>query len=132
VFRKTTIASAAFALAGIGSAAVAAPANGAKLFADNCAACHQPRGQGIPGAFPKLAGSKFVQGPGQQVARIVTHGKGGMPTFRNDLNPEQVAAVVSYIRSSWGNRGAPVTVADARAVRGSARSENAAAALQAH
>jgi cytochrome c6 len=132
VFRKTTVAFATFAVVSLATAANAAPASGAKLFADNCAACHQPRGQGVPGAFPKLAGSSFVQGPGHQVVRIVTHGKGGMPTFRNDLNAEQVAAVVSYIRTSWGNKGAPVTVADARAVRGAARSENASAALQAH
>lgn len=111
---------------------MAAAAGGAKLFADNCAACHQAKGEGVPGAFPKLAGSAFVQGPPRPVVGVVTQGRGGMPNFRNDLNNEQIAAVVSFIRTSWGNKGAPVTAADARAARGVARSENAAAALQAH
>lgn len=121
-----------FAVALTAGHAAAAEVDGAKLFADDCAACHQPQGQGIPGAFPALAGNAFVQGPGEPVVAVVLNGRGGMPTFRNELSDDQVAAIVSYVRGAWGNKAAPVEPTAAAAARGGARSENAAAALQAH
>lgn len=123
---------AAFVLAlGLAGAAGAAE-DGAKLFADNCSACHQPAGQGIPGAFPALAGNAFVQGPPSDPAAVVLNGRGGMPSFRNDLDDDRIAAILSYVRSSWGNRAGPIAPSDVASARTSARSEDAAAALQAH
>lgn len=116
--------------------ALAAPAlaaeDGAALFAANCSACHQPKGQGIPGAFPALAGNTFVQGPSSQVVNVLLNGRGGMPTFRNDLKDEQIAAVITFVRSAWGNKADAVEAAQVAGQRGTAKSEDAAAALQAH
>jgi mono/diheme cytochrome c family protein len=125
----TAAASAALSLS---APAAAAAADASKLFSDNCAACHQPAGEGIAGAFPALAGNAFVQGPAEPVVGVLLNGRGGMPTFRNDLDDDQIAEVVSYIRSAWGNKAAPVPPAAVAGARGAARSENAAAALQAH
>ena len=83
-----------------GVAAVqAAPPDGAAVFGENCAACHQPHGEGIEGAFPKLAGNVFVQGPADLVARTVLKGRGGMPSFSSDLTDEQIADVTVYLQS---------------------------------
>ena len=112
--------------------AVAPALNGQSLFAENCAACHQASGQGVPGAFPALAGDRFVQGPAPPVAATVLNGRGGMPTFRNDLSDAQIAAVLSYVRSAWGNHAPAVDAATVAQTRGAARSEDAGAALQSH
>jgi mono/diheme cytochrome c family protein len=60
----------------------AEPLDGAALFKQNCAACHQPQGQGVPGAFPALTGNAFVQGDPKAVASVLLNGRGGMPNFR--------------------------------------------------
>jgi mono/diheme cytochrome c family protein len=105
----------ALALAG---AAQAAPADGAMIFKQNCAACHQPEGQGVPGAFPALKGDAFVQGDPKVVAQLLLNGRGGMPNFREDLTNEQIAAVLSYVRGAWGNHAPPLTAATVDAAQG--------------
>jgi cytochrome c6 len=80
--------------------------DGKTLFAKNCAACHQAKGQGIAGAFPALAGNSFVQGAPLEVATVLLKGRGGMPDFSSSLNDGDIAQVLSFVRSSWGN-GAP-------------------------
>ena len=94
--------------------------NGAQIFAANCAACHQATGKGLPGVFPPLAGSPWVTGDPQTVSQIVLHGmngeievqgtkyKGAMPAFAEQLSDAEMAAVLSYVRSAWGNAGAPI------------------------
>ena len=79
--------------------------------------CHQPQGQGIPGAFPALVNNPFVQGPAQPVAHVILNGRGGMPKFSGDLTDDQIAAVASYVRGAWGNKAAPVTTAAVTAER---------------
>jgi cytochrome c6 len=91
--------------------------DGAELFAANCAACHQPMGEGIEGAFPKLAGNAFVSGNPKPVIATLLNGRGGMPAFRDDLKDEQLSAIVSYVRASWGNKAAPITTAEFAALR---------------
>jgi mono/diheme cytochrome c family protein len=81
-------------------------------FTDNCSACHQPDGKGIAGAFPALAGDKFVVGPATGPIGVVLNGRGGMPTFKADLTDEQIAAALTHVRSSWGNNASAVTPAD--------------------
>lgn len=82
---------------------------GESQFVATCSACHQVTGQGIKGAFPALAVSPFVMGDAQAVIATVLNGRGGMPAWKGDLNDAQAAAVISYVRSAWGNRASPVT-----------------------
>jgi mono/diheme cytochrome c family protein len=116
-------------------AAMAAPAlaedAGHAQFLASCSACHQPTGLGIKGAFPPLAGSAFVQGDANLVIGRVLDGRGGMPRFKGDLSDQQIAAVLTYVRSAWGNHSGPVTPAQVAAARaGSAPA--ASQGLQAH
>jgi len=92
-------------------------ADGKALFAKNCAACHQAKGQGIAGAFPALAGSAFVQGAGDEVSAVLLKGRGGMPDFSSAMNDEEIAAVLSYVRSSWGNQADGIDAAQVAASR---------------
>lgn len=116
-----------------GSASAGTPPVPAQIFSDNCAACHQEDGKGIEGAFPALAGDPFVLGDGRQVIHVVLEGRGGMPTFKADLTDAQIAAAITYVRTSWGNAASPVTaeaVADIRS--GKAPDPDAAKVISAH
>lgn len=77
-------------------------AAGEKVYAANCAACHQPAGTGMPPTFPSLIGSAVVSGPVDAQISQVLNGKNVMPPFGH-LSDEEVAAVVTYTRNSWGN-----------------------------
>ena len=93
---------------------------GDKLFAQNCAACHQPDGKGIPGAFPPLAGSSWVTASPDVIGRILLYGVNGpikvsgkdfngqMPNFGARMDDEQIAAIASYVRTAWGNQSEAV------------------------
>jgi cytochrome c6 len=105
------------ALSVLSAQAGAQALDGKQIFATNCAACHQATGLGIPGAFPALKGNKFVQGDPTAVMATVLKGRGGMPTFAESLDDANLAAVISYVRSGWGNTASPVTEADVKAVR---------------
>lgn len=95
---------------------------GKQVYTTTCQSCHQATGIGIPGAFPPLAGSDWVKGPGKRVAAIILHGiqgeitvngqkyQGVMPTFQDQLKPEDIAAVATYVRNSFGNNADLVTV----------------------
>ena len=112
------IVAGSLAILAFGGAGAQPPAlNGAAIFAENCAACHQAHGEGVPGAFPKLAGDAIVRGPAPPIAYLLTHGKGGMPSFANDLDDAKIAAVLTYVRSSWGNKAPPITPATVAAAR---------------
>ena len=91
--------------------------DGKSLFAKNCAACHQPSGRGIPGAFPALAGNAFVQGTPGDVATVLLKGRGGMPDFSGSLDDDEIAQVLTYVRSSWGNSAPPVSGQDVGGTR---------------
>lgn len=77
---------------------------GEKIFAANCAACHQANGQGLPPAFPPLDGSKVVLGPQDGQINILLNGKSGtaMAAFKH-LSDTELAAVITYTRNSWSN-----------------------------
>ena len=93
----------------------AAAADGAAIYAARCAACHQATGPGLPGVFPPLAGSEWVTGPDETLAAIVLHGvsgpltvrgaayDGAMPGFAAQLQDAELAAVLSFVRTQWGN-----------------------------
>ena len=76
---------------------------GAKIYAANCAACHQPNGKGA-GSFPALDGSKVVLGPKEANFQIMLNGKGAMPKWGGVLSDSDIAAVVTYTRNAWSNK----------------------------
>ena len=78
---------------------------GKQVYANNCQACHQPNGQGMPPAIKALAGSKKVTSKADCVIAILLHGVTGsaMQSFAEQLGDEEIASVLSYIRTSWGN-----------------------------
>lgn len=93
-------------------------ATGEKVYAANCAACHQPTGKGMPPAFPALAGSKIATGPKPAHIGIVLKGKPGtaMAAFAQ-LSDADLAAVITYERTSWGNAGGEVQPSEVAAAR---------------
>jgi cytochrome c oxidase subunit II len=103
---------------------------GAQVFAQNCVACHQSDGMGIPGTFPALNGSKVVTGPADASVATVLHGvaRDGKPTAMQafkQLSDVEIAAVVTYARNAWDNKaGDAISPADVKA----ARSKQSAAA----
>ncbi len=95
-------------------------ARGEKVYASNCAACHQANGEGVPGAFPALKGGVLTTGPVAGHLDRVMHGKAGtaMAAFDAQLSDADIAAVVTYERNSWGNNlGDVVQPADVKAAR---------------
>jgi len=102
---------------------------GQTVYAQHCASCHGSDGRGMPPEYPPLAGNPSIQ---MQSAvnpiRMVLNGgfppgtQGnpqpyGMPPFAQSLSDDEVAAVVTYIRAAWGNRGAAVSSLQANALR---------------
>jgi cytochrome c oxidase cbb3-type subunit 2 len=123
----------AAALAAMASAAPAGAADGAangqQLFTQQCQVCHQASGLGIPTAFPPLKGNAAVNDadPGVHI-RAVLHGVHGviiggvkyaapMPEFGSHLSDAEIAAIINYERTSWGNHGATVTAQQVAAER---------------
>ena len=91
---------------------------GEKVYASNCVACHQATGKGNPPAFPPLEGSKVVNGPKENQIAILLNGRQGsaMASFKQ-LSDVEIAAVITYTRSAWGNTGEAPAVADIKAAR---------------
>jgi cytochrome c oxidase subunit II len=92
---------------------------GEKVYAANCVACHQANGRGTPPAFPPLAGGKITTGPKEGHVDIVLNGKPNtaMAAFGKQLSDTDIAAVVTYERSSWGNKSGMVQPAEVKARR---------------
>jgi mono/diheme cytochrome c family protein len=110
-------------------APVAVAADGAQIFASRCSSCHQATGAGLPGVFPPLAGSEWVNGDASKVAEILLLGINGpitvkgatfhgvMPAFGHQLSDAEIAAVASHVRSSFGNKSPAVTADVVKAER---------------
>ena len=95
-------------------------ARGEKVYAANCAVCHQASGKGMPPAFPPLDGSKVVTGPKDAPMNVVLNGRPKTPmvAFGRQLNDVELAAVVTFTRNSWGNQtGDLVQPAEVKALR---------------
>lgn len=123
---RDTLLKAAMVIVAAIAAAASAPSraqaaggapDGKALFLKNCAACHQATGKGIPGAFPPLAGSKFVTGDHAEVATVLLKGRGGMPDFSENINDADMAAILTYVRASWGNKADALTEAEVLKLR---------------
>ena len=94
---------------------------GAKLYEQHCAACHGAQGEGVPGAYPPLAGNRAVTlAQTENLLQTVLHGgfgpatagrprPYGMPPFTLTLSDTEIAAVLSHIRSAWGHRASEVS-----------------------
>lgn len=103
--------------------------DGAQLYIAHCQACHQASGAGVPGVFPPLAGSEWVQDDPARLVQILLHGvtgpltvngvayNGAMPAFGAKLSDAEIAALASHVRKSWGNGGASVDEAAVGAAR---------------
>jgi len=111
-------------------------AMGKSAFNAVCITCHQATGQGVPGIYPPLAGSEWVNGPSGRVIRIVLYGLKGdvhveghdfnaaaMPVFGQvsgsayNWSDEKIAAVLTYVRQEWGNKSGPISADDVSAAR---------------
>ena len=100
---------------------------GKAVYGANCAACHQANGQGIPKAFPPLARSDYLNADKARAIRTVTGGLQGPVTVNGEkyngvmpawtLSDEDVAAVLSFIYSSWGNSAKEVSAKDVKTHR---------------
>jgi cytochrome c oxidase cbb3-type subunit 2 len=108
-------------------------AKGASLFTANCSACHQANGEGLPGAFPPLKDDAVVnkddatkhiqvvlQGLHEEKVGGVVYGS-AMPPFAGTLSDAEIADIIDYERSSWGNHGKPVVAAQIAAERTKAK-----------
>lgn len=104
---------------------------------NNCMACHQKDGTGVSGNYPPLAGSELLTARPEVPVAIVLHGLEGPVTVKGQrydqvmpkwshLSDEQIAAVLTYERASWGNSADPVTPELVAAVR-AATADRAAA-----
>ena len=112
-----------------GSTDANANANGPKLYQKFCADCHGDQGQGQPGAYPALAGNRAVTMRNtNNLVQVVLNGgfapatygnprPYGMPPFMLQLNDEEIAQVLSHIRSAWGNQASGVSEFDISRLR---------------
>lgn len=111
---------------GAGAAPVAVDMNalGKKVFTQTCVICHQSTGLGVPGQFPPLVGTEWVLSQDwhgdNHLVKQVLYGMQGPITVKgepynnamaawNQLSDQQIAAVLTYIRSEWGNNAPPIT-----------------------
>ena len=115
---------------GGGGASSASATAGATVYTANCAGCHGATGQGQPGVFPPLANNPVVTGPADKVIAIVSKGlnnvpitvagakyQGMMPAWKGNLTPAQIADVLTYVRSTWGNSASAITTAEVSAAK---------------
>ena len=104
--------------------------HGALIYERHCVDCHKANGEGVPRAYPALAGNTSILADvAVNPVRMVYSGgfppstqdnprPYGMPPFYQDLSDDDVAAVVTYIRRSWGNNARPVSQAETARLRG--------------
>lgn len=120
-----------------GAPAGAATASGGEALYQRCVTCHQANGAGIPGSFPPLAGSEYATAANVVVPiRVVLHGMQGAVTVKGtqyngvmpaygtgiEMSDDEVAAVLTYVRQSWGNSASAITAQDVARERAAQRS----------
>ena len=101
--------------------------SGKSLYNKTCFACHQANGQGIPNAFPPLAKSDYLNADEKRAIGVVIHGKSGEITVngvkynsvmtKQNLTDEEVADVLTYVYSAWGNNKTNVKISTVQEVR---------------
>jgi len=102
---------------------------GEEIYRTRCLSCHMPDGEGVTGAIPPLAGSAYISGDKGQLIRIVLHGlhgervidevtyNGVMPSWSELLDDAQLAALLTFARSNFGNQADAVLVEEVARVR---------------
>ena len=127
-FKATVFNADSVSWSGGGASAGAAPIDmkvlGKKVFTQTCVVCHQTTGLGVPGQFPPLVGSEWVLSQGwhgdNHLVKNVLYGLQGPVMVKNmpfnnamapwnQLSDQQIAAVLTYIRSEWGNNAPAIT-----------------------
>lgn len=110
-------------------AATAAAVSGQQVYGRTCVTCHQATGQGQPGAFPPLVNSPFVSGDKDRLIRLVLNGitgpievngrrfNGVMPGWKSQLNDAEIAAVLTYVRATFGGGADSVRTEEVREQR---------------
>ncbi|WP_226505789.1 cytochrome c [Pseudomonas sp. MWU16-30317] len=108
---------------------------GKAIYADRCSACHVGKGEGVEGLFPKLAGAPLVNGsdPASMIRVVLSGSRAGstdaaptapaMPAFGWNLSDDNVAAVLTYVRNSWGNAAPAVSSGDVKDLREALRTK---------
>lgn len=98
--------------------------DGQTLYSQNCAACHQPDGSGLAGAFPPLAGSAIVNNEDPSLLiQIILEGfdarpeYGVMQGFGEVLTDDEIAAIANHERRSWGNQAPSIIPEEVRNIR---------------
>ncbi|HVV04592.1 MAG TPA: cytochrome c [Puia sp.] len=102
-------------------------ARGREVYLQQCLACHQADGSGVEGTNPSLVKAKYVLGDKKMLVRIILKGMQGVDidgeSYHNvmaphaDLTDQQIADVLTYVRSSFGNKASAVRAAEVKAVR---------------
>lgn len=94
---------------------------GQEIYKNICEGCHGAEGREQPGAAPNIAGAPAVIGSAAIPIRVLLHGKEGpvglMPAHGELLNDEQIAAVLTYVRRSWGQTAAPIDASEVQQIR---------------
>lgn len=99
--------------------------DGQMLYTQNCAACHQPNGEGLKGAFPSLKGSPIVLGDDLELfVNVIMLGYDARPEFAamnavgldNNLTAEEVTAIINHEKKNWGNDAKTVTVEEVKKI----------------
>jgi nitrite reductase (NO-forming) len=107
-------------------APVATAKTGESLYKTNCASCHMAGGEGIDKVYPPLAHSDYLKDKTKAIHQVIYGSSGEIvvngKTYNNtmpaqQLNDEEVAAVLTYVYSSWDNGGGTVTAEEVKAVR---------------
>lgn len=105
------------------------PPDGEQIYNTRCMSCHQMGGRGVPGSFPPLRGTDWVNGDKGRLIRLLLDGmsgtievdgqtySGSMPPWGGALGEDGIAAVATYIRSNFGNEASEVTVEEVKKVR---------------
>jgi mono/diheme cytochrome c family protein len=99
---------------------------GKLIYEDFCVVCHMSAGEGVPGAFPPLAGSDYLLQKREASIHAIKYGQQGElvvngVTYNNIMTPlylsdEEVADVMNYISNSWGNMAEFVSIEEVQAV----------------
>ncbi|MCH8619740.1 copper-containing nitrite reductase [Undibacterium sp. TS12] len=111
---------------------------GGQLFTGTCSVCHQANGAGLPGVFPPLAQSDYLNSDPQRSISVLLRGLTGKVTVNgkefdsvmpamNQLNDDEVANILTYVLNSWGNKGGRVQASEVKAERAKAVPVKAAA-----
>ncbi|WP_245611710.1 copper-containing nitrite reductase [Nevskia soli] len=111
---------------------------GEARFTGTCSVCHQGNGQGLPNVFPPLAGSDFLMADKKRAIGIVLNGLNGKITVNGNgfdsvmppmsqLNDDELANILTFVRNSWGNSGDAVSADEVKELRGSTKRPEGAA-----